>query len=97
MKSMTQRPLLLLAALAAGVLALRSSASSPAAAHPAPTGETARYSIIEARNTVYFLDTKTGRLWFQFAKGSDSFEWREMETPVTKAPAQSRSGKRWKQ
>lgn len=51
--------------------------------------ETGRYSLAISKDFVYFLDTKTGRLWWQYTgarPGSSEMVWNEVSSPV--APVQ---------
>jgi hypothetical protein len=64
-------------------------AQTPQTPGTSPTSSVAgRYHLATNNNFVYFTDTQTGRVWWQFTgnPNSDSLVWQEMISPVVPTP-----------
>ena len=88
MKNRLSGTLLCFCALLLGVLlraAIPTASAQPTV--PAPTAQAGRYSIAANSDTLYFMDTQTGRLWFLNTglvineKGVEKNVWRQMPSP----------------
>lgn len=53
-----------------------------------PAAPVGRYHLATNKNFVYFVDTQTGRVWWQFTGNSnvESLVWQEMNSPAAPTP-----------
>ena len=74
------------AVLGCGVLArpIFAPVAAQAQAQPGQTGQAGRYQLTAHLNTLYFVDTATGRAW-SAAVETPKREWWPLDTPVARA------------